>query len=77
MATHICTPDQLTYYIVLNGGNVVTYGTLQPGNCLDTPYNDVDTFTDEAEYKSRLLTFGIDLDAPLVYDGPELPVFEL
>jgi hypothetical protein len=47
MATHIHKPGQLTYYIVLNSGNVITHGTLQPGNCLDTPHDTVDTFTIE------------------------------
>ena len=80
MATHIHKPSQLTYYIVLDGSNVVTYGQLGEENCLDTPYDTVDTFTDRDSYKSRLLEFGIDIDTPPSNDGfgvPELPDFEL
>ena len=80
MATHIHKPGQLTYYIVLDGSNIITYGQLEAENCLDTPYDTVDTFTDRDSYKSRLLGFGIDIDAPPLNDGlplPSFPDFEL
>jgi len=80
MATHIHKPGQLTYYIVLNSGNVITHGTLQPGNCLDTPHDTVDTFTSREDYKTRLLEFGIDIDAPPSNDNfgiPEMPEFDV
>lgn len=71
---HIHKPGQLTYYIVLNGGNVISYGELQPENCLDTPYN-VETFTNRNNYKSRLLELGIDIDAPSTSEVPKPPDF--
>lgn len=56
---HIHNPGQLTYYIVLNSGNVISYGELQPENCLDTPY-DVETFLYQTDYNNRLVELGID-----------------
>lgn len=59
MAHNIHHPDQPTYYIVLNGSNVISYGLLNPENCLDTPY-DVETFLDQTDYNNRLIELGID-----------------
>lgn len=71
MSTHIHLPEEPTYYIVLNGSTVVTYGLLQPNNCFDTPYDNVETFLSEADYTARLEALGIDLTPG--FDGPPLP----
>lgn len=78
MATHIHKPGQLTYYIVLNSGNVITHGALQPENCLDSPY-EVETFLDKTDFDNRLIALGVD-STPKDDVGPQsppLPEFEL
>ena len=73
MATHIHKPGVLTYYIILNNGNVVTYGQLQAENCLDTPYDNVETFINQDSYKTRLTDLGVDLTP--THSGPmPLPI---
>ena len=72
MATHIHLPEEPTYYIILDGSNVISYGLLLPHNCLDTPHDVVETFLDETEYTQRLESLGVD-SSPETADGPPVP----
>ena len=72
MATHIHLPEEPTYYIILDGSNVISYGLLLPHNCLDTPYDVVETFLDETEYTQRLESLGIILSDESA-GGPPFP----
>lgn len=59
MIQEITFPTQTTYYIILNGSEVIDYGFITPDRCLSTNQPTLETFTDESSYNQRLTQLGI------------------
>ena len=75
MGFHLHLPEKETFYIILNGEDVVSKGSILPGNCLDTPHETVLTFEDKKKYLAELQNYNL----PVTDSGPGGPVspFEL
>lgn len=62
--TNFCYPEYETWFICFdNEGKYVTaYGSIRTTQCMDTPWNEVDYYLDEQEWKDALAFFGIIVD---------------
>lgn len=59
--TGVCYPTEDTYFIGWNDDRteLITYGTITPKQCMETKLNEVDFYTNEAEYFGVLIENGI------------------
>ena len=75
MGFHLHLPEKETFYIILNGQDVVSRGSILPGNCLDTPHKNVLTFESKEEYLVELTKYNL----PVIKSTPVGPIspFEL
>jgi hypothetical protein len=76
MIQEINFPTQLTYYIILNGSEIIDYGFITSDRCLSTSQPTLETFTDESLYNQRLTQLGIDIN-PTGDSSSEISTLEL
>ena len=59
--TKYCYPTEETWFICWEDTRVTikAYGSIEPTQCLTSPYNEVDYYTDESVWAAILLENGI------------------
>jgi len=59
--TKICYPENETWFICWDNTreNVMAYGSVLPTQCMETPWEQVDYYDNEAEWAAILLENGI------------------
>jgi hypothetical protein len=59
--TNICYPKQETWFICWDDkrGKIKAYGSINTNQCMDTYWNEVDYYLDEAEWLEILIENGI------------------
>jgi|TARA_R110000796_G_C14434048_1_gene421495 hypothetical protein len=62
--TELCHPTKETWFICWDDTRttIKVYGSILPTQCMDTPWNEVDYYTDESEWLAILLENGIKPD---------------
>lgn len=63
MTNEINYPKTTTYYIA-NGSGEISYGKIEPDQCMTTGLQNVEQFTDRDTWVDRLLVLGIVLEEP-------------
>tara|TARA_R110001592_G_scaffold158925_2_gene390108 strand:+ start:542 stop:775 length:234 start_codon:yes stop_codon:yes gene_type:complete len=63
-SSELCNPSQETWFICWDNErvNIKAYSSVIPTGCLDTFWDEVDYFTNEAEWLEVLLENGINPD---------------
>lgn len=71
--TKICDPENEIWFICWNDTreNVMAYGSILPTQCMETPWEQVDYYDNEAEWIDVLLDNGIN---PLPNELTEEPI---
>lgn len=64
MSTNICYPTQETWFICWDNtrDNIKSYGCINTNQCMDTYWDEVDYYLNEAEWIQVLLQNGINPD---------------
>ena len=75
MGCHIHLPEKETFYIILDGENVISKGSIFPGNCLDSAYDTVLTFESKEEFNLELAKYNLPVVESAIFDP--VPLFEL
>lgn len=62
--TELCYPKQKTWFICWEDtrSEIKAYGFIDKNQCLETPWSEVDYYTDEAEWLKILIENGINPD---------------
>ena len=62
MSTLICNPKNDTWFICWNNtrSEIQSYSLVSPSTCMETFWNEVDYYSDEASWLAVLLKNGID-----------------
>jgi hypothetical protein len=70
--TKLCYPTVETWFICWDDDReqIRAYGSILPSQCMETPYNEVDYYTEESEWAEVLLANGINPFPP----EPEPPL---
>ena len=62
--TKLCYPTVETWFIVWDDAreNILSYGSIEPTQCMETKWSEVDYHNNEGSWNEALLDNGIDLE---------------